>query len=51
MLIVLIVRPSGLAGGREMTWPFSRAMRAVHLSDVARSLDRVAVPTSRGDQL
>src|SRR5579871_1720167 len=27
MLIVLIVRPSGLAGGREVTWPFTRAMR------------------------
>jgi branched-chain amino acid transport system permease protein len=28
MLLVLILRPSGLTGGREISWPFTRAIRA-----------------------
>jgi branched-chain amino acid transport system permease protein len=28
MLLVLILRPSGLMGGREVLWPFTRSLRA-----------------------
>jgi branched-chain amino acid transport system permease protein len=24
MLIIILFRPDGIAGGRELTWPFSR---------------------------
>jgi hypothetical protein len=27
MVIVLVLRPSGLTGGRELLWPFTRAIR------------------------
>ena len=28
MLLVLILRPNGLTGGREIHWPFGRAIRS-----------------------
>jgi len=28
MLLVLILRPNGLMGGREILWPFGRSLRA-----------------------
>ena len=42
MLVILIVRNTGLTGGREIPWPFARRAGPPE-GDAARSLDRSAV--------
>jgi branched-chain amino acid transport system permease protein len=48
MVAILVLRPNGLTGGREITWPFTRAMRRSNDAHVgARGL--TANPAHDGD--
>jgi branched-chain amino acid transport system permease protein len=35
MLLVVLFKPDGLTGGRELTWPFSRSRRRIDAEEVA----------------
>jgi branched-chain amino acid transport system permease protein len=49
MIAILIVRPNGITGGREIRWPFARTPRAPAVVAVAPPVARVESAPAAGD--